>query len=217
MNNQWYWKIPNLILFDNSISDKQKLLFIVISSLCEEKWYCRASNSYFAEKLNCSSTRVSLWIKQLVAKWLIKTVINQQNWNSRTIQLQLKTIQLQLKTSLSRVKDPSLSGVKHNNTSINNTSKEYIRDPELNKLFIDFLNMRLKKEKTISDQAIKTLLTRLETLSKWQDSWKKLIIENSIIGGWKWFFELKNPPQPKPPKQEARSEEKRLAWEYNAK
>ena len=46
----WYWVIPNLVLFDKRLNDKQKLLFCLISSLCAEKWYCRASNEYLWER-----------------------------------------------------------------------------------------------------------------------------------------------------------------------
>lgn len=63
--------IPNVVLYDNELSDKQKLLYWVISSLCAEKWYCRASNDYIWELLNVNKWTISKNISELEKKWYI--------------------------------------------------------------------------------------------------------------------------------------------------
>lgn len=78
-------------------------------------------------------------------------------------------------------------------------SKLYIEDLELNDLFLDFLDMRKKIKKPATDRAIKTLLKKLEELSKWKHERKKLIIEQSIVNNRQDLFELKNPPKRKIP------------------
>jgi len=85
MLEQGYWIIPNLVLFSNEINDKQKLLYCLISSLCAEKGYCRASNEYLWEKLNASWETISKNVGILVKKWFIATDL--VNWNERKITL----------------------------------------------------------------------------------------------------------------------------------
>ena len=63
--------IPNVVLYDSELSDKQKLLYWVISSLCAEKWYCRASNDYISELLGVNKWTISKNISILAEKWYI--------------------------------------------------------------------------------------------------------------------------------------------------
>lgn len=68
--------IPNVVLYDNELSDKQKLLYWVISSLCAEKWYCRASNDYIWELLNADKRTISRNIAVLSEKWYIHITLD---------------------------------------------------------------------------------------------------------------------------------------------
>ena len=63
--------IPNVVLYDNELSDKQKLLYWTISSLCAEKWYCWASNDYIWELLWVNKWTISKNISELEKKWYI--------------------------------------------------------------------------------------------------------------------------------------------------
>lgn len=69
--SKWFCMIPNVVLYDNDLSDKQKLLYWTISSLCAEKWYCRASNDYIWELLNADKRTISRNIAELEKKWYI--------------------------------------------------------------------------------------------------------------------------------------------------
>ena len=71
MLEQWYWMIPNTVLYNNELSDKQKLLFCAISNLCAEKWYCRATNEYIWELLNADKRTISRNLSTLQEKWFI--------------------------------------------------------------------------------------------------------------------------------------------------
>lgn len=86
--SQWYWIMPNIVLFSNELSDKQKLLYCLISSLCAEKWYCRASNEYLWELLKADKRTISRNISELHDKWFISVEIN--NNSQRTITLDKK-------------------------------------------------------------------------------------------------------------------------------
>lgn len=68
--------IPNVVLYDNELSDKQKLLYWVISSLCAEKWYCRASNDYISELLGVNKWTISKNISELEKKWYINITLD---------------------------------------------------------------------------------------------------------------------------------------------
>ena len=82
---QWYWLMPNTVLFNNDLTDKQKLLYCLISSLCAEKWYCRATNEYLWERLNASKTTISKNVSILQEKWFISVDVSLEEWNKRKI------------------------------------------------------------------------------------------------------------------------------------
>lgn len=71
MLEQWYWIMPNSVLFSKELTDKQKLLFCLVSSLCAEKWYCRASNEYLWELLNADARTIRRNLSALNDSWLL--------------------------------------------------------------------------------------------------------------------------------------------------
>lgn len=52
-----YVVIPAYILFDKELSDKAKLLYGLISSMCNHKGYCWATNAVFMRYLGAGSTK----------------------------------------------------------------------------------------------------------------------------------------------------------------
>lgn len=83
MLEQWYWFMPNTVLYNNELTDKQKLLFCAISNLCAEKWYCRATNEYIWELLNADKRTISRNLSTLQEKWFIFI----EEWVQRKITL----------------------------------------------------------------------------------------------------------------------------------
>lgn len=77
MLDQGYGLMPNCILYNKELTDKQKLLFCTISSLCAEKWYCRATNEYIWELLDADKSTISRNISVLQEKWFIGVEIDQ--------------------------------------------------------------------------------------------------------------------------------------------
>lgn len=77
MLDQGYGLMPNCILYNKELTDKQKLLFCTISSLCAEKWYCRATNEYIWELLGADKSTISRNISVLQEKWFIGVEIDQ--------------------------------------------------------------------------------------------------------------------------------------------
>lgn len=136
MLEQWYWLIPNSVLFSKELTDKQKLLFCVISNLCAEKWFCWATNEYLWERLWVNKWTISKNITTLYELWFI----NIENWLQRKI-----TLVENHKGGCEKSQGGVVKNHNHNNTiEYNNIIKEnkkrkylefvYLTDTEYNKL-----------------------------------------------------------------------------------
>lgn len=97
----------------------------MISSLCAEKWYCRANNSYFAEKLWINKTNISRYVSSLQEKWYISCDVSQDQGNKRHISIAENNkgyCQKQQEGIAENSKTPIAENSKHNNTIKNNTN-----------------------------------------------------------------------------------------------
>ena len=94
---KWYWIMPMLVLWDVNLTANQKLLYCLISSLCAEKWYCRASNKFLWEKLWLQERAISKSIKELADRWYIYSDVNQSKGNERHITIADKPIETEIK------------------------------------------------------------------------------------------------------------------------
>jgi hypothetical protein len=98
------------------------------------------------------------------------------------------------------VDNPDLDNQVQINTNILNTKKQntklkenikrkYFKDKELNDLFNEFLDLRVKLKAKNTDRAITLLLNEL---NKWDKETQMEMINNSIMGSWKSVYPLKN-------------------------
>ena len=140
--SEWYWIIPNLVLFDNKLTDKQKLLFCLISSLCAEKGFCWASNKYLWGKLWVKERTISQWVKALIDLWYIESDINKSKWNERHITIANVINQ---NTYCEKSQEGYCENSQHNITTLN-TTKE---------------NSFLKKEQQSWNQNINELISQI--------------------------------------------------------
>lgn len=83
--SQWYWIIPNVVLYSVELTDKQKLLFCLISSLCAKEWFCWATNDYLGKLLWASKITISKNISVLQELWFINVEISHEDGNVRKI------------------------------------------------------------------------------------------------------------------------------------
>lgn len=67
----YYAIIPAEVRYDEDLPPNAKLLYGEITSLCNEKGYCWASNQYFADLYHSSISAVQKWVSALVKKGYI--------------------------------------------------------------------------------------------------------------------------------------------------
>jgi hypothetical protein len=176
MLDQWYWVMPNDVLFSKDLTDKQKLLYCLISSLCAEKWYCRATNEYLWELLNADKWTISKNISALQEKWFINVVVSQKSWNQRKITLaeNNKTI---VKNDYTYSQEWQEGIVKNDNIIIqdNNTIEKKENKKEK---FLEFVYLTKQEyDKLIDTYWEKVIKWQIENLNnyiwqKWKDKYK---------------------------------------------
>ncbi|HHX16829.1 MAG TPA: helix-turn-helix domain-containing protein [Mollicutes bacterium] len=77
MNNKrekpsYYAILPAVVRYDSDLTPGAKLLYAEISSLCNEKGYCWATNRYFCELYSITDRTIRNLLKQLSNKNYIK-------------------------------------------------------------------------------------------------------------------------------------------------
>ena len=193
--------IPKEIWLATELTIQEKVVLVEIDSLETEDKGCYASNKYFSNFFQLTTQRVSQIIKQLEDKKYIK--IKYITKNKQIIERQLR-IQKPPYPEVSNILDRgikySLGGYqenfKENNINKNNINKkeiykekEYFKNEELNKIFIEFLEIRKKLKAVNSDRAINSLLKKL---NNYDDDTKYKMIEQSIVSSWKNIYEVKD-------------------------
>lgn len=80
--------------------------------------------------------------------------------------------------------------IENRNSNRDKIIGEYTTNPELKQTILDFIEMRNKIKKPMTDKAISLLLKKLSELAT-TDEEKILILEQSIANSWQGVFELK--------------------------
>ena len=126
--------MPNEILFNEDLKDKEKLLYCFVSSLCAAEWYCWATNQYLADQLNVKTPKtkltrqtISTYLNSLSRFWYLDIEMEYQ-WKqivNRKITLWIWRIGIKekLNTPIKEKTNTLLrKSLQNNNTSINNTN-----------------------------------------------------------------------------------------------
>ena len=149
-----------------------KLLYGEITALCNKDGYCWASNKYFADLYEVSTTSVSLWIKSLSDNNFIECEI-EDNYIRKVY---LKGVLRKLKGGIKKTERGVLRKLKDNNT-INNTTNNNTQEdkssvtPNKSNTTINSLIEILLKEKN---------LTSLDGTQKENRQYAFLLIKNKI-------------------------------------
>lgn len=116
-NNQNYYSvIPSFIIADSNLTANAKLLYAVISSLCNQNATCWATNAYFAEIFKTTDVSVSKWIRELIEnKYIVSEVLKDENGTRRNIKLDFMTVQKKFGTGIKKKGDGCKEKFKQNN------------------------------------------------------------------------------------------------------
>lgn len=171
MLDQWYGVIPNIVLFDKELTDKQKLLFCLISSLCAEKWFCRATNEYIWDLLNADKRTISRNLTILQWKWFITIEVETRNKRKITIDKQGSRIDTDVYQDRHECLSEDRHECLHNNIS-NNITIEYIYEKYYwatkwinGKKCMKLINDILKQWSTLNDIYVSMVLYNNECRS----------------------------------------------------
>lgn len=205
VHKSYYAIIPANIRHDSSITPNAKLLYGEITALCNEKGYCWANNEYFASLYGVSKVSISKWIRQLVEKGYIDSVLEYKEGTKEILNRYLTIVNDPIKEKFNT---PIKEKFKDNNTLINNTSNNkkekrktefdlliegYTEDLQLRNTIYEFLKMRKAIKAPMTSNALKLMLNKLDRLAP-KDIHCDLriaILEQSIMNSWKGIFELK--------------------------
>lgn len=166
MKKSYYAIIPADVRYDKDLPMGARMLYGELTALANEKGYCWAQNSYFAELYEVSKTTISNWITSLEEKGYIhrEMIYKENSKEIRERRIYIKPIQENLDTPIKENLDTPLKNFKEpiqenlstpikenfkdNNTLFNNTinnTEEYILSPSSNS--DDDINQLSEKDK----------------------------------------------------------------------
>lgn len=177
----FYGIMPADVRYDRNLKPMEKILYTEITALTNSKGYCFATNSYFAELYEVHKNTVGTWISNLEKQGYIKTVliykkgtkeimerriyINQKN--VIPINEKIDTpINEKVDTYQRKDCDPINEKVEDNNTRLilNNNNYIYSSD-EFVEILTEYIQMRKKKKKEMTERAIRRLLKKIESIT----------------------------------------------------
>ena len=198
MKKSYYAIIPANVRYDNNLTDGAKLLYGEITALCNEKGYCWASNSYFADLYSVSNVSISKWINQLVKQGYLTSEMQYKEGSKEILHRYLRIVNDPIKekfnTPLTKVNDPIKEKFKDNNT-FNNTadkSDESDLNNRFEKLWTNYPNKKGKSKAFLAyKKAIKSG-TADEEIYKGISAYKQEIANKKtepqyIAHGSTWF------------------------------
>ena len=138
IKKSYYAIIPANVRYDENLTPNAKLLFGEVTALCNEKGYCWAGNSYFANLYGVSNVSISKWINQLVKQGYLTSEMQYKDGSKEILHRYLRIVNDPIKekfnTSQTKVNDPIKDKFKDNNTINNTINNTYNTKQTSNKL-----------------------------------------------------------------------------------
>ena len=155
LKKSYYAIIPAEVRYDEELPPNAKLLYGEITSLCNEKGYCWATNQYFADLYRCSVSAVKKWISALVKKGYISLELVYKEGTRQVLQRKLyinPSVNFYT-TPYKNVYDPSIK---------NNTGPSIEMYTDNNKVINNKINTKLEVSKHKYGEFQHVLLTDKE-------------------------------------------------------
>lgn len=157
LKKSYYAIIPAEVRYDEELPPNAKLLYGEITSLCNEKGYCWATNQYFADLYKVSKITVSRWISTLYKKGYIAVETLYKEGTKEIIERHLYIVNTPINKNVNRYMQNDLDGINEIvNTSINKNVKDN------NKVINTKINNKLKVSKHKYGEYSHVLLTDKE-------------------------------------------------------
>lgn len=153
--------IPITVLSDSRISSLEKLLLLHIISLCKNKGYCWATNSYFMSIHGYSNQTISKSINHLASLNYINLKYEKDSTNNSKLTITLDHV---LKNKIQSIKE-------NFNSSIQSNFKQY-KKSNINKIYYkdelgnEYWNGQLIKSETPTEEELEELNKLLEEFKK---------------------------------------------------
>ena len=188
----YYSIIPANVRYDKRLRDKAKLLYSEITALSNKNGYCYASNKYFANLYQVSTTTISTLIKELIDYGYLESEIVYKEGTKEILYRYLKIFKEGIKENL---KD---NNINNNNTSNNNylDNKEIIYDyyqQEIGQLTpnqYEILNTYLEE---LDPLLIKEAINISVNNGAKSMNYLKAVLNNFIDKGYKYITDLEKP------------------------
>lgn len=192
--------IPKEIWLDARLNALDKIILTEIDSLDQGEDGCFASNEYIANFCQCSATKVSTSINQLIKYgylYVLKFDGRKRHLKSRLSNFERQDLK-NCKADIKNLKDINTSNKPVNNTSNKKESKNtydeivnsLVPDEDVKNAIYDFIKMRKLIKKPMTDRALTMLVNKLNKLSSSKDIQIK-ILEKSILNNWQDIYEYK--------------------------
>lgn len=157
LKKSYYAIIPAEVRYDEELPPNAKLLYGEITSLCNEKGYCWATNQYFADLYKVSKITVSRWISTLYKKGYIAVETLYKEGTKEIIGRHLYIVNTPINKNVNRYIQNDLEGI---NEIVNTPINKNVKDN--NKVINTKINNKLKVSKHKYGEYQHVLLTDKE-------------------------------------------------------
>lgn len=163
MKKSYYAIIPANVRYDKELRANAKLLYGEITALCNERGYCWANNSYFANLYEVNKDTISKWISELSAKGYVKV---EMVYKEGTRQIVDRYIRINHGPIDEKSDTPIDEKVKDNNTSINTTfNNTSNKDSHVRDIFNRYLSKNIVQHQKITSAMRTAINARLKDYS----------------------------------------------------
>ncbi|WP_010177356.1 helix-turn-helix domain-containing protein [Aquimarina agarilytica] len=130
----YYAILPAEIRYDKRLSPAAKILFAEITALTNNHRICWSTNKYFEELYQVSKQTINNWLLQLEECGYIERFIYRADGSKEILHRYITIFSHPSKINLNR---PIQEILNDNNTSINNTSNNYLKKKNSKRKFIN--------------------------------------------------------------------------------
>ncbi len=170
--------IPTRILFHDGLIPSAILLYGAIASLTQEKGYCWAKDSYFANKFNVSKTTVQNWLKSLEEFEFIRREVVYKEGSKEILHRYIRILE---KPTQENLRTPTQENLRDNNKSFNNINNNNKGEekPIPYQIILDYLNTKANKKFKGTDSH------KTKIRARWNEGYNledfKTVIDNKVL------------------------------------